>query len=173
MCSSDLDARRSGRRIEALRFDILNDPIARLAHASSRLGATHLYFFATPRIFARRREPFDAALFRRFAAFYVTGFADVCAAARGSSPLDVFYPSSTALDQHIRELTEYSAAKAAGEMLCGMLQTTTPSLRILVRRLARVATDQTASLIPARALDPVTAMLPIVREMHRRGGGHS
>ena len=167
------DARRSGRRIEALRFDILNDPIARLAHASSRLGATHLYFFATPRIFARRREPFDAALFRRFAAFYVTGFADVCAAARGSSPLDVFYPSSTALDQHIRELTEYSAAKAAGEMLCGMLQTTTPSLRILVRRLARVATDQTASLIPARALDPVTAMLPIVREMQRAGGAHS
>jgi NAD(P)-dependent dehydrogenase (short-subunit alcohol dehydrogenase family) len=167
------DARRSGRRIEALRFDILNDPIARLAHASGRFGATHLYFFATPRIFARRREPFDAALFRRFAAFYVTGFADVCAAAHGSSPLDVFYPSSTALDQHVRELTEYSAAKAAGEMLCGMLQTTTPGLRILVRRLARVATDQTASLIPARALDPVTTMLPIVREMHRHGGGHS
>jgi NAD(P)-dependent dehydrogenase (short-subunit alcohol dehydrogenase family) len=166
------DAKRSGRHIDVLRFDIFKDPIARLARASGRFGATHLYYFATPRIFARRREPFDAVLFRRFAAFYVTGFADVCAAARGSSSLDVFYPSSTALDEHIRELTEYSAAKAAGEMLCGMLQAATPNLRILVRRLARIATDQTASLIPARALDPVAAMLPIVREMQRTGGGH-
>jgi nucleoside-diphosphate-sugar epimerase len=110
-------------------------------------------------------------LFRRFAAFYVTGFADVCAAARASSSLNVFYPSSTALDEHVRELTEYSAAKAAGEMLCGMLQASTPNVRIVVRRLPRVATDQTASLVPLRALDPVTAMLPIVREMHRAGGG--
>jgi NAD(P)-dependent dehydrogenase (short-subunit alcohol dehydrogenase family) len=165
------EARRSGRRLEALRFDIINDPIERLARASARFGPTHLYYFATPRIFARRREPFDPALFDRFASFYVTGFANVCAAAFNGT-LDVLYPSSVALDERPRDLMEYSAAKAAGEALSAMLQAATPGLRILVRRLPRIATDQTASIIRAPALDPVIAMLPIVREMHHAGGRH-
>ncbi len=159
------EARRARRRIKALRFDIVNDPIERLAQAAERFGATHLYYFATPRIFARRREPFDRALFERFARFYVTGFAQACAAA-WTGTLDAFYPSSSALDERPRELTEYTAAKAAGEVLSGMLPAAMPGLRILVRRLPRVATDQTASIVTAAALDPVTAMLPIVRQMH-------
>jgi len=167
------DARRAGRRIDALRYDVLADPVERLARASRTFRPTHLYYFATPRIFARRHEPFDTALFERFAAFYVTGFANSCSAARGPSPLDVFYPSSTALDEQVRELTEYAAAKAAGEVLCAHLRAGMPGLRILVRRLPRIATDQTASIVPTRALDPVSAMLPIVREMHRSGGGRS
>jgi NAD(P)-dependent dehydrogenase (short-subunit alcohol dehydrogenase family) len=160
--------RRAGRRLEALRFDIVNDPIEQLACASERFRATHLYYFATPRIFARRREPFDQPLFERFAMFYVTGFARACAALWTGS-LDVFYPSSAALDERPHELPEYSAAKAAGEALSGMLSAAMPGLRILVRRLPRVATDQTASIVPVAALDPVAAMLPIVREMHRAG----
>jgi NAD(P)-dependent dehydrogenase (short-subunit alcohol dehydrogenase family) len=163
------DARRAGRRIEAMRFDILADSIDRLALAAARFGATHLYYFATPRIFARRREPFDQALFQKFAAFYVTAFASACAAA-GNGSLDVFYPSSIALDEKRRELTEYCTAKAAGEALCRMLQAATPGLRIVVRRLPRIATDQTSSIVPLPALDPVAAMLPIVREMHRGAG---
>jgi NAD(P)-dependent dehydrogenase (short-subunit alcohol dehydrogenase family) len=163
------DARRSGRRIDTLRFDIVTDPIEQLARASARFGATHLYYFATPRIFARRREPFDTALFQRFVAFYVTGFANACAAASTGS-LDVFYPSSAAVDERPRELIEYSTAKAAGEALSAMLQAATPGLRILVRRLPRVATDQTASIVPVPAISPVAAMLPIVREMHQARG---
>jgi hypothetical protein len=49
----------------------------------------------------------------------------------------------------------------------------TPGLRILVRRLPRVITDQTASILAARALDPIDALLPVIRDMHSRvGGGH-
>jgi NAD(P)-dependent dehydrogenase (short-subunit alcohol dehydrogenase family) len=162
------DVRRAGRRLETLRFDIVSDPIEQLARASARFRATHLYYFATPRIFARRREPFDQALFERFATFYITGFARACAALWTGS-LDVFYPSSAAVDERPHELLEYSAAKAAGEALCGMLSAAMPGLRILVKRLPRVATDQTASIVPVAALDPVAAMLPIVREMHRAG----
>jgi hypothetical protein len=85
--------------------------------------------------------------------------------------LDVFYPSTTALEADgVRELTEYAAAKAAGETLCRTLSASTPGLRILVRRLPRVATDQTATILPAPALDPVEALLPVIREMHRRSG---
>jgi len=113
-------------------------------------------------------------VFERFAAFYVSGFARVCEAVRSVVPsLDVFYPSTTAIDEGIPELTEYTAAKAAGETLCRAMTASTPRLRILVHRLPRVTTDQTASILSAHALDPVDALLPIIREMHRRvGGGH-
>jgi NAD(P)-dependent dehydrogenase (short-subunit alcohol dehydrogenase family) len=160
------DVQRAGRRLEALRFDIVDDPVDRLARASARFRATHLYYFATPRIFARRREPFDQGLFERFALFYVTGFARACAAL-GTGSLVVFYPSSAAVEHRPHELLEYRAAKAAGEALCRLLSAGMPGLRILVKRLPRVATDQTASIVPVAALDPVAAMLPIVREMHR------
>ena len=166
------DARAAGFALEIVRFDVLADPVKRLADAAARFGATHVYYFATPRIFVRRQDPFDAALFQRFADYYVSGFARVCTAVRLVIPaLGVFYPSTTAIEADGgRELTEYAAAKAAGETLCRMLNASTPGLRILVRRLPRVATDQTATILPAPALDPVEALLPVIREMHRRSG---
>jgi NAD(P)-dependent dehydrogenase (short-subunit alcohol dehydrogenase family) len=164
------DALGAGRRIEMMRFDVLDESFDQLARAARRFGATHLYYFATPRIFARRREPFDDELFRRFAAFYVIGFARTCAAV-ANGPLAVFFPSSTALDESRRELAEYVAAKSAGEALAATLPAALPGVQVLVRRLARIATDQTASIVPSRALDPVDAMLPVVREMHRMIGG--
>ena len=167
------DARAAGFALGIIRFDAVNDPVERIADAAARFGATHLYYFATPRIFVRRQDPFDAALFQRFADFYVSGFARICAAVRAvRSELDVFYPSTTAIDADGgRELTEYAAAKAAGETVCRTLNASTPGLRILVRRLPRVTTDQTATILPARALDPVEALLPVLREMHRRVEG--
>jgi NAD(P)-dependent dehydrogenase (short-subunit alcohol dehydrogenase family) len=166
------DAGAAGLALEILPFDIVADKVDRIADAAARFGVTHLYYFATPRIFVRRQPPFDSAVFERFAAFYVSGFARVCEAVRSVVPsLDVFYPSTTAIDEGHPELTEYAAAKAAGETLCRVMTASTPGLRILVRRLPRVTTDQTASIMAARALDPIDALLPVIRDMHSRVGG--
>jgi acyl dehydratase len=166
-------AARLGRRIDVLEFDVLGDPVERLAQACARFRPTHLYYFATPRIFCRRRDPFDGAVFQRFARFYVSAFGEVCAAVRSAVPsLNVFYPSTTAIDlEPARDLTEYAAAKAAGEALCQSLNHAMPGLRIVVRRLPRLATDQTATILPMRALDPLTVLLPIVRDMQKASGG--
>ena len=166
-------AARLGRRIDVLGLDVLEDPVERLAQACARFHPTHLYYFATPRIFCRRRDPFDGAVFQRFARFYVSAFGDVCAAVRSAVPsLRVFYPSTTAIDlEPVRDLREYAAAKAAGEALCQSLSHTMPGVRILVRRLPRVTTDQTATILPVRAHDPLTVLLPIVRDMQRASGG--
>ena len=167
------DAARFGRRIHLTQFDVVEDPLARLVRACARFRPTHLYYFATPRIFGRRRDPFDDAVFQRFAQFYVSGFAGVCAAVRSLVPsLNVFYPSTTAIDlEPMRELTEYAAAKAAGEVLCHSLNRAMPGLRILVSRLPRVTTDQTATILPVPARDPVATLLPIVRELQRPSTG--
>ena len=100
-------------------------PAARLKQTCARFRPTHLYYFATPRIFGPRRDPFDDAVFQRFARFYVSAFGAVCAAVRSAVPsLNMFYPSTTAIDlEPARELTEYAAAKAAGEAFVQSLST--------------------------------------------------
>jgi NADP-dependent 3-hydroxy acid dehydrogenase YdfG len=164
---------RAGRRLEIARLDVTRDATGGFSRVCKRFRPTHLYYFATPRIFGRRRDPFDAERFRTFADVYVSGFATVCRAALEATPLalTVFYPSTTTLDSvPARELTEYAAAKAAGESVCASLNASTPRLRIHVKRLPRTATDQTASVLPVPAADPIAVMVPILRELHRDQG---
>jgi len=157
----------AGFKADALRIDVVEHS-GPLAKAAERFGVTHLYYFATPKIFARRREPFDVALFHRFCEVYVDGFARACDAVASAAPAaSVFYPSSTAIAEFLPDLTEYSAAKAAGETLCDVLPRILSGLSIMRMRLPRITTDQTASLIAAAAADPVEVMLPIVRELHQ------
>ena len=164
-------AARSGFKMEATHFDVRQDSAELLTKVCKQFRPTHLYYFATPRIFGRRRDPFDAEQFRIFADFYVERFATVCRAAMNAVPtLDVFYPSTTGLGADaVRELTEYTAAKAAGEALCTSMNASIPGLRIAVRRLPRVATDQTATMLPIASANPIDTMIPILRELHRRG----
>ena len=130
------------------RFDVSRCASARSKQACARFRPTHLYYFATPRIFRPRHDPFDDAVFQRFARFYVSALRGrVRGRAIGGPSLNVFYPSTTAIDlEPARDLTEYAAAKAAGEALCQSLSDTMPGVRILVRRLPRVTTDQTATI---------------------------
>jgi len=161
-------AAASGATMAVAHYDVIADPPATLSAICAWFKPTHLYYFATPRIFSKRREAFDDALFRTFAEFYVSGFARVCAAARTGSPaLSVLYPSSVAVDEASSELMEYAAAKSAGERLGRFLDRPDQGLRVTIARLPRIATDQTASLISAPALDPIDAMLPVVRDMQR------
>jgi NAD(P)-dependent dehydrogenase (short-subunit alcohol dehydrogenase family) len=163
------EARRYGRRIEAAHFDVTAPDTSALRRLVTRFRPTHLYYFATPRIFFRRRDDFDADLFERFSAFYVTHFAAVAEAAGAARPLSIFFPSSAAVDDARPEWMEYAAAKAAGEALCAALQAAHPAGRIVVRRLPRTATDQTASIVRVASADPLDVMLEVVREMHAEG----
>jgi hypothetical protein len=60
-------------------------------------------------------------------------------------------------------MTEYAMAKAAGELLCADLVRAFPGLTIARPRLPRLPTDQTASILPAKAHDPVATLLPLLR----------
>jgi hypothetical protein len=53
-----------------------------------------------------------------------------------------------------------------GEVLCADMQDFEKLRRIFVRRLPRLLTDQTATIIGPRATDPVDIMITIVRELH-------
>jgi hypothetical protein len=131
------------------------------------VSPTHVYYFATPPIFRRRAGLFSAERFEEFNLFYVQGFAQLVefGAANWSPSVTCFFPSSTALDETSANMTEYAMSKAAGETLCEYMNKQMRHVRIIVRRLPRLPTDQTASLLNKGAADPMTIMLPIVREV--------
>jgi len=132
---------------------------------------SQLYYFATPHIFRQKAGWWEPGRFAEFCAVYVDGFASTCTALRErSGALTAFYPSSVAVGERPRDMTEYSLAKAAGEMLCADMNRFEPGIGVVVKRLPRIATDQTATLLAVPAADALETMLPIVRELHALAG---
>jgi hypothetical protein len=154
-----------GGRCDVLRYDVGQGAAEQIAHLP--MIPDHLYFMATPAIFQRAETAFVPRRFQDFVSFYVTGFADLCAALRtsGSADMAVFYPSSESLDDRPANMTEYTMAKAAGEVLCADMKSFGHWRNMVVRRLPRLPTDQTATLFDDENQDPVDIVLPIVREM--------
>lgn len=148
---------------EAVRYDVRQPAAGQLAGLPT---PGQLYYFATPPIFQRRTTPFMPERHAAFQAFYVDGFYDAFQALHAASPgLAAFYPSSVAVETRPAGMTEYAMAKAAGEILCADLQANWPGARIVVSRLPRLPTDQTAALTQIDTADPVAVLLPILHEV--------
>jgi hypothetical protein len=159
------DINSHGGRCDTFAYDVRHASAGRLQ--ALPVSPTHVYYFATPPIFRRRAGLFSAERFEEFNLFYVQGFAQLVefGAANWSPSVTCFFPSSTALDETSANMTEYAMSKAAGETLCEYMNKQMRHVRIIVRRLPRLPTDQTASLLNKGAADPMTIMLPIVREV--------
>src|SRR5439155_18321633 len=114
-------------------------------------------------IFAAKGGEFSAELFAAFCRYYVTGFSHTLNRLKALAPIHVFYPSSVALDEFPINMREYVAAKAAGEAVCSLLGKSHPGMAVYTPRLPRLATDQTASLLPVKSLDPVPVMIQHLR----------
>jgi hypothetical protein len=146
------------------------DALKNAAEQISRLPAIpdQLYYFATPPIFRRRSKAFIDERFQDFLAYYAGAFHALCKAVRDSrgKPLSIFYPSSVSIETRPANMTEYTMAKAAGEILCADMQTFGNFGKILVQRLPRLPTDQTATISHAEVADPITILLPIVRAVY-------
>jgi len=112
----------------------------------------------------RQAESYSPQRLREFLDFYVDGFWDLIRFLHGRNrELSVFYPSTVYVAERPRGMTEYAMAKSAGELLCGTLNETLAPLRIHVSRLPRMATDQTASNLPAETQSALDTLLPLVR----------
>jgi acyl dehydratase/NAD(P)-dependent dehydrogenase (short-subunit alcohol dehydrogenase family) len=162
--AAEIDA--GGGRADTLQCDVTKagDLVAALA----RLRPTHVYYFASPKIFVKRGGPYDPSLYARFAAVYVEGLDALVAACRaaGLERLRVFVPSSTVLDEPVKNLEEYADAKAAAEARCAVLARR--GVDVTVRRLPRIATDQTLTLVRHPAASALDILTPIVRGMSDR-----
>lgn len=127
---------------------------------------THLYYFATPHIGGHKRGGFDVPRWQAFCKVFVEAFAAVVHSIKSAAPaLQVFYPSTAFIDELPSEYAEYVAAKAAGEAVCKHMAQHISGLGMLVRRLPRMPTDQTAGLIRLQTAEPLPLMLGIARDM--------
>jgi acyl dehydratase len=157
----------AGLRAEARRLDV-DAPDGAVAELHSLgIRPTHVYYFASPKIFVTKEGMFDAEVLARFTRCYVEGLYNVYRACRRhwDYPLMIFYPSSVAIDQKNKDLVEYATAKVAGETLASHLVQFDPKLSVLIRRLPRTATDQTTTLMPFPAEDALEVMLAIMRDL--------
>jgi len=127
-----------------------------------------IYYFATPKIFVKKGSAFDNTLFKNFNKFYVSGLYNTYTILRKlyPHPMVLFNPSSVAIDEKIAELMEYALSKKASEDLCSYLTAKDKNLKIVTKRLPRIATDQTITITNVPAAGALEVMLPIVKEMH-------
>jgi acyl dehydratase len=154
-----------GGHCEVIHYDVRANATEQLSRLSS--CPTQVYYLSTPVISQQRSAVFSQARFQEFLTFYVTAFYDLYRELRSKFDKEIsfFYPSSVYIDARPDSMTEYAMAKAAGEILCADIQSFERSGRILVRRLPRLPTDQTASLLNVKTADPISVILPIVREI--------
>jgi acyl dehydratase len=162
----------SGGTCEVARYDVVASDAASQLAALKR-SPTQVYYFATPPLPRRSNRSCDLRHFAQLSVFYLRGFQELIEACRQMRPegLSVFYPSSVYVAERPAGFTEYAMSKAAGEILCADLQRYHPEIRIVTRRLPRLPTDQTVSLIPETMADAVGVMLPIIREVQGASEG--
>jgi acyl dehydratase/NADP-dependent 3-hydroxy acid dehydrogenase YdfG len=135
-------------------------------------GVNQLYYFATPPISARISDAFSPEKFREFRSVYVDGFRDVCRFVRMRSRtplLTAFYPSSVFVEEVPPGFAEYAKAKAEGERLCAAMMGQIAGLRIVISRLPRVLTDQTATIAQVENADPLATILPFIHKLQEQG----
>jgi len=156
-----------GGRSSAIALDV-EDPQCAIEQLKKQgVVPTHIYYFAAPRIGSNKRSDFDVDLWRVFGSVFIEGFARVINRVKESfeTDLKVFYPSTVYIDEQLPEFSEYISAKVAGETLCKQMMKHTKGIKVLVRRLPRVPTDQTAGLIRLTTEEPLPLMLGVVNEM--------
>lgn len=159
------EAERVAAEIEAgdgccsiVRCDVTGPPQPELV----ALMPNEIHYFATPPIFARRTA--DQAA--RFHAVYVDGLVRLARAiARPNVGFVLFNPSSEAVEKPVRGMEDYATAKAASERAATGLAAANPRLRVLNVRLPRVATDQTATIVPVAAKPAAEVLLPLLRQV--------
>jgi len=163
---------RGGDNCKLVAFDV-TAPLEGL-NALTAMGwrGGQVYYFASPRIFRRRIEPYQADDLRDFVNVFVTGFYETVRGLleiRGGEPLTVFYPSTAALDEATSDLFEYRTAKLAGEELCKRLSNKYPNLTIISPRLPRIITRQTRTFVKVRAELPEDVLASFVNEVQTSG----
>ncbi|ASG25088.1 MaoC/PaaZ C-terminal domain-containing protein [Nitrospirillum viridazoti] len=155
----------AGASCDVLHYDVRGDVDAQLGALT--LVPTHVYYFATPKIFRTGSAIHSVDAHAEFFNYYVNSFYNICDHFnKVKSPLSVFYPSSVAVAERPAGMTDYAMAKVAGEILAQDIDSGMPAVRTFIRRLPRLDTDQTASLVTVQTEAAIDVLLPMIREFH-------
>jgi hypothetical protein len=161
---------------EILKLDILRDSLDSLPIDWNSLDL--IYFFPTSKIFRKKSAIFDARLYQEFSDFYVTRFYELCLFLEETlldrkSKVQIYFPSTVAIDERPRGMAEYAMAKSAAEILIQEINRSFEKLHVSSSRLPRLNTDQTTSVARVSNGSNLEAMLPLTRLLQARAGVRS
>ncbi len=161
------EIRSTGFKCTCLAFDVTDSSDLLIGQLGAEWKPNQLYYFATPPISLEKQNGFSSEKFQTYCSFYVDGFFATVHAlfSLEIEPLSIFYPSTIYLQEVQEGASEYCAAKAAGEVICRYLDQKFPQVSVTVRRLRRMKTDQTSTLMAMNAEDPLLEMLEAIRAM--------
>jgi acyl dehydratase len=164
--------RAGGGMAKSIAFNILDcGTLDRAALGCSDVEITHLYYFPSPKIKPNGGKIFNNDLYAEFRRFYVDGLQSVLEILipNQNTGIDVFYPSSEFLDTPQPGFREYETAKSDGEKLCAELgMRFSGKAQFHHPRIPRVKTDQTASLLPIDAQDPLPIMVSLLTSIAQK-----
>jgi len=156
-----------GRSLCQIRkLDLTTDPFASVDFDWNALNA--IYFFATPKIFRKKVEVFEPALFQEFYEFYVEKFYELCVFLEKTittGKIKVYVPSTVAVEKRPKGMAEYAMAKSAAEILIQEINRDFHKLSVFCTQLPRLSTDQTTTILKVSAASNVETLLPLIRSM--------
>lgn len=169
--ADDINANGRGR-CDLVQLDLRrqnHDMLARALPPQQWQALNAVYYFATPRIYAKRSALFEPAMFSEFVEFYLQGLFALCQVLeqqQRTQPVKVYLPSTVFITDRPKGMTEYAMAKAAAEVLADDLNRSLKQVRIVHTRLPRLATDQTTAILQLRVESNLETLLPVVRSMN-------
>jgi len=146
------------------KYNILEDSVEGLALQDIQ-SIDAVYFFATPKIFRKKYELFDIKIFDEFFYMYVLRFYALCSYLESvrTNPIKIFLPSSVAVTERPDDLAEYAMAKMSSELLAEEINKSYKRVSVVVLRLPRLETDQTATISKVPAAPMLDTMLLVTR----------
>jgi hypothetical protein len=134
---------------------------------NKNIRPTHIYYFASGKIFQPRDRHFEMNQFRKFTDIYINYFFELYSKYREYWPnekLKIFYPS-TVLAGASTKYIEYSLSKMSGEHLCTHLENQDANLNINIERLPGILTDQNLGFNYQELESPLAIMLKVLKKM--------
>jgi hypothetical protein len=126
-----------------------------------------IYYFATPKILRGRTALEAEKLAALYNKFYVIGFQLICQAMIDKHiKCNIFYPSTSFIEEPAEGFEQYVQAKLKAEALCDTLNQQS-MLKVFSIRLPRLATDQNQSFSATDLASPTEIMLQHIRAMSR------
>lgn len=147
------------KNIQCVEYDINNNDIKEFY----KFNPEYIFYFPTPKIFVKRKKSFEDSLYKNFHFYYVEAFKQIYKKSVVNGVKGIFYPSSIAIEDSTVEMPEYVKAKIEGENLCKKLSDY-GNTSILVKRLPRTHTDQTATNLNIKSENSFDIMMPIIKE---------
>ena len=115
---------------------------------------THLYYFATPKIFVGEAMNFNVKKFDYFNKYYLTGFDKIFQIVDKENLKIVFSPSSIAVNKPAGKLFEYACSKSAMETYFNYLNNKFPSIQFYYPQLEKIRTEQTLTTFNEKMKSP-------------------